>query len=182
MNRYTSLGEQIESTRKDYLNKVISDNEINNLEKIQIITDNLLFGNDSINGCLSHPLNIFIPEIQQLVKKHCQENNISYVCTINDDLLIDIENSGRGATVLYYDILSRIIENLEYDNEELDIDWDNVQTYQLYDNSIIANLEIPIYQNRGDGDIKLSKPLKLVIDTIYEYMIKNKQIGFKIDW
>lgn len=181
-----SFKDKIAKLTKERLDEIVNDSNINNLEKIKIITDEGLFGSDSIDWSIAYPFAALIPELKKLVTLYYKEKGMKFNSLMEEDLIFNREYYERHQTIIYYDILENILENidLEFTEEE-----SQLEVWEYYDIPRVANLEIPVYSHTPYGyDVKfkdtttLTKPFKLIVDTLYEYMLKKKETGFKFDW
>lgn len=52
--------------------------------------------------------------------------------------------------------------------------------FEDYDEN--SDEEVVVFTTRGEKQVSYMRPVKEVLDRVYEYAIKNKIVGFQMDW
>lgn len=162
IEKYSEFQNKLKDMKSQMLKDVISDESLSKLEKLKLISDNELMGFDSA-WCdpfyeKYHKTYITIvsetPEFKAKWGKYPTMKLENAVST--DDFFVN-NHYERHQLINLSDIA-----------EMIDVEWDDSQ-------------KVLIYTNRTTKDtFQITK--EEFIDTIYEWVIKNKFIGFELDW
>jgi hypothetical protein len=151
---------EIEDLKVIAKNDIINDENTSKLEKLTLLRDNDMLGVcNSIAEIFPDWEDESIHLEMQAAIDDGKDPEKDYICTITDDMFCN-DNYDRHQTV---DLVS-IIENISWDNEDLDKD------------------TMVVIRNRGKYKTNLKKTINEVIDVMYDWCIETNQYGFVMDW
>lgn len=151
---------KLKKLKKEIVNEILNDTTLSKVEKLSKITQHDLWDYNSYITDIFHEWEQeCIAEEERLAIEDGKIKGTDYISTITDATLY--EDYSKYEIVYYSDLIERIL--LDYTEEEID-------------NKVL------VAKCRGSYNARIYKTYEEVIDYIYDYSIKNKSIGFKMDW
>lgn len=149
--------QELKQLKEECVNEILNNPDLRKLEKLEKISDNGLWGYDD---CISDIFNKWDKECEQEEERLAISNGETrHISSVADCALIEYYD--RYQIINY----AALIINLEYENED-------------DENSD----KILVSVCRGPYGAKIYKTLEEIEDYIYDYAVKNKSMGFKLDW
>lgn len=145
--------EELDNLKDVIIEMILDTDELSKIEKLDIITNNNLWGTDTFVSEVFDGWQSECAEIEhQLAIADGKIEGKDYICGITDDAFL-IDND-RHQMIYYRDLIAYL---------------------EPSDSILVATC-------RGAYKAKLYKSYDEIEDHIYNYAIENKSIGFELDW
>ena len=156
--RILSYRQKIQEIKDQMLSEIVDDKELTNLEKLILISNNNIFG--VVGNLVEIFISYYPAYLEQILNNPKNEKKLSEISPTNKPISI-----GQFCVDDYFN----------------NRDYERYVTIDLANECEYMDEKITILTNRTTSDKFIITDTEF-IDCCYNWVIKNKKIGFKIDW